>query len=256
MPRGDAAGAAKIVIVNHTLARKYFSREDPVGRRITFAKPSIKEDWLTIVGVVDDERQDGLIESVKPEIYQPMGQDAWLTMSVVLRTDADPESLIAPVRQLIRTLNPDLVVQKPQTFDTLIAASVSPQRFAMLLMSAFATIALLLAVIGVYGVVSYSVKQRTSEIGVGLALGASPRQVSRLIVQQSLTPVVAGLLAGLVLTGLVTRLPSNQLFEISPIDPATFGVVSILLLAAALLASVIPARRAMRVDPVDALRAE
>jgi putative ABC transport system permease protein len=252
----DAAGAAQVVIVNHTLARKYFAREDPVGRRITFAKPSIKADWLTIVGVVDDERQDGLTESIKPEIYQPMGQDAWLSMSVALRTDVDPESLIAPVRQLIRTLNPDLVVQKPQTFDTLIATSVSPQRFSMLLMSAFATIALLLAVIGVYGVVSYGVKQRTSEIGVRLALGASPRQVSRLIVQQSLTPVFIGLLAGLVLASLMTRLLSNQLFEISPIDPATFGVVSIVLLSAAMLASVIPARRAMRVDPVDALRAE
>jgi putative ABC transport system permease protein len=252
----DTVTAPKIVIVNHALARKYFSREDPVGRRITFAKPSIKSDWLTIVGVVDDERQDGLAETVKPEIYQPMGQDAWLTMSVALRTDVDPETLITPVRQLIRGLNPNLVVQKPQTFDTLVASSVSPQRFAMLLMSAFATIALLLAVIGVYGVVSYSVKQRTSEIGVRLALGANPRQVSRLIVQQSLMPVVAGLFAGLVLASLVTRLLSNQLFEISPIDPATFSIVSMILLGAAILASVIPARRVMRVDPVDALRAE
>jgi predicted permease len=252
----DTATAPKVVIVNHALARKYFSKEDPVGRRITFAKPSIKEEWLTIVGVVDDERQDGMAAAVQPEIYQPMGQDAWLTMSMVLRTDVDPDTLIATVRHTIRAINPDLVVQKAQTFDALIASSVSPQRFAMLLMSAFATIALLLAVIGVYGVVSYSVKQRTSEIGVRVALGASPGQVSRLIVQQSLTPVFAGLIAGLALASVVTRLLTNQLFEVSPIDPATFSVVAMILLAAAVLASVIPARRAMRVDPVDALRAE
>jgi ABC-type antimicrobial peptide transport system permease subunit len=126
----------------------------------------------------------------------------------------------------------------------------------MLLMSAFAFLALLLAVIGVYGVVSYSVKQRTSEIGVRLALGASPRQVSQLIVQQSLTPVVAGLIAGLVLAMVATQFLSTQLFEVSPIDPATFSLVSVILLAAAVAASVIPARRAMRVDPVNALRAE
>jgi ABC-type antimicrobial peptide transport system permease subunit len=160
------------------------------------------------------------------------------------------------VRQTIKQLNPSLVMEKVQTFDTLVATSVSPQRFAMLLMSAFACVALLLAVIGVYGIVAYSVKQRTSEIGVRLALGASPRQVSRLIVQQSLTPVFAGLIAGLVLAALATRFLSTQLFEVSPIDPATFSVVAMILLAAAVAASVIPARRAMRVDPVNALRAE
>jgi ABC-type antimicrobial peptide transport system permease subunit len=147
-------------------------------------------------------------------------------------------------------------MEKVQTFDTLVATSVSPQRFAMLLMSAFALLALLLAVIGVYGIVSYSVRQRTSEIGVRLALGANPGQVSRLIVQQSLAPVFAGLIAGLGLASLATRALATQLFEVSPIDPATFSLVAMILLSAAVAASVTPARRAMRVDPVNALRAE
>jgi putative ABC transport system permease protein len=253
---GDTADKAPIVIVNQTLARKHFPGQSAVGRRISFDKPGPRNRWLTIVGVMQDERQDGLAATVKPEIYAPLTQDAQLGMHIVLRTDTKPDTLIAPVRQTIKQLNPALVMEKVQTFDTLVANSVSPQRFAMLLMSAFACVALLLAVIGVYGIVAYSVKQRTSEIGVRLALGASPRQVSRLIVQQSLTPVFAGLIAGLVLAALATRFLSTQLFEISPIDPATFSVVAMILLAAAVAASVIPARRAMRVDPVNALRAE
>jgi putative ABC transport system permease protein len=252
----DTDDKARVIIVNQALAQKHFPGQSAVGRRISFSKPGPKNTWWTIVGVVQDERQDSLALAVKPEMYAPLTQDAQLGMNVVLRTDKDPDTLIAPVRQKIAQLNPYLVMEKIQTFDTLVANSVSPQRFAMLLMSAFAFLALLLAVIGVYGVVSYSVKQRTSEIGVRLALGASPRQVSQLIVQQSLTPVVAGLIAGLVLAMVATQFLSTQLFEVSPIDPATFSLVSVILLAAAVAASVIPARRAMRVDPVNALRAE
>jgi predicted permease len=254
----DTADAASVVVVNQALARKYFARDGAVGRRISFGKPGTTTDWWTIVGIVQDERQDSLAQAVQPEIYQPLTQDPQSGMHVVLRTDTsmDPEALIAPARQTIRQINPSLVMEKVQTFDTLVATSVSPQRFAMLLMSAFAVLALLLAVIGVYGVVSYNVKQRTAEIGVRLALGASPRQVSRLIVAQSLAPVIAGLIAGLLLASMATRFLASQLFEVSPIDPATFSVVAMILLAAAVLASLVPARRAMRVDPVDALRAE
>jgi putative ABC transport system permease protein len=254
----DTADAGKVIIVNQALARRYFAREGAVGRRITFSKPGHRDDWRTIVGVIQDERQDGLAHDVKPEIYEPLAQSPRSGLHVVLRSSdgTDPEALIAPARQTIRQLNPSLVMEKVQTFDTLVATSVSPQRFAMLLMSAFAVLALLLAVIGVYGVVSYNVKQRTAEIGVRLALGASPRQVSRLILVQSLAPVIAGLVAGLLLASLATRFLATQLFEVSPIDPATFSIVAMILLAAAVLASVVPARRAMRIDPVDALRAE
>jgi putative ABC transport system permease protein len=253
----DTGDGGHVVIINQAVAQKNFAQEDPIGRRITFAAPSVKDArWYTIVGVVENERQDSLAASVQPEAFEPMTQSPGRTLHVVLRSDADPEALSAPVRQIVRALDPELVLQRQQTFDTLIASTVSPQRFAMLLMSAFAGVALLLAVVGVYGVVSYSVRQRTSEIGVRLALGASPRQVSRLIVAQSLAPVIAGLMAGLIVASLVTRFLATLLFEVSPIDPATFGAVTMILLAAAVLASVIPARRAMRIDPVHALRAE
>jgi predicted permease len=251
------ASPVSVVVVNQALARKYFAREDAVGHRISFSKPAPQEkSWHTIIGVVEDERQDGLNKAVKPEIYESYLQDTWQSLHIVVRSDVDPVTLIPMVRQTVRALDPALAMDDTQTFGHLLAASVSPERFSMMLMSAFAVAALLLAVTGVYGVVSYSVSQRRSEIGVRLALGADPRQVSRLIVQQSLLPVVIGLIAGLGLAALATQLLSNQLFEVHPIDPMTFGTVSMILLAAAFFASVIPARRAMRIDPVEALRAE
>jgi predicted permease len=252
----DSEDAPRVVIINEALARRHFAHEDPIGRRITFAKPGVQDRWYTIVGVVEDERQDSLIATVQPEAYQPLAQDVWGGMHIVVRTDGDPEALIAPARQIVHALDAELVMQRTRTFDELVAGAVSPQRFAMVLMSAFAAVALLLAVVGVYGVVSYSVRQRTGEIGVRLALGASPRQVSRLIVAQSLAPVIAGVIAGLILASAATRLLAAQLFEVSPIDPATFSGVAIILLIAAVLASAIPARRAMRIDPVNALRAD
>jgi putative ABC transport system permease protein len=252
----DAAGAPEVVVVNQALARRYFAKDNPIGRRITFAKPVDHASWITIVGVVDDERQDRLNEPVKPEIYQPIRQSAQGRMEVVLRTARDPTTLVAEARRVVRDLDPLLAMERVRTFDDVIATSVAPQRFSMLLMSVFAGAALLLAVIGVYGVVSYSVTQRIPEIGVRLALGATQHQVTSLIIRQALAPVLTGLLCGLAAAMLATRWLSSQLFEVSATDPATFLLVATVLPAAALAASILPARRAQRVDPVVALRSE
>lgn len=250
----DTHDAAPVVIINETLAARYFAHETPIGRRITFAKPSSPGRWFTIVGVVEDERQEGLRVDVRPRIYQPTLQAPVQAFSIALRADVPAAALMPQVRQAVRALDPALAIEQVRTLDELIAASVSAERFAMLLMAAFAALALALASVGIYGVVSFTVSQRTQEIGLRLALGASPGLIRRLVIGRALQPVIVGLIAGVAAALAATRLLAHQLFEVSPTDPATFVIVTLLLLGVAIVASYIPARRAMRVDPMEALR--
>ena len=267
----DRHGVQKVMIISEALAREAWPKERAVGRRIACCEMGPggprDPDFKLVIGVAADVRSSGPALAPAPEFYLPIAQapnsppgEAWnwvqRTMYVVARTPGDPATLIGNVGQALRRIDPNLPLFNVRTMEQRLAGSTATSRFNTLLLTTLGVVGLVLSAIGIYGVIAYFVSQRTQEIGVRLALGASPRQVSQLIVQQSLTPVVAGLIAGLVLAMVATQFLSTQLFEVSPIDPATFSLVSVILLAAAVAASVIPARRAMRVDPVHALRAE
>jgi putative ABC transport system permease protein len=252
----DTMQGQPVVIVNETLARRYFPGEDPVGKRLKFAKPEQDAQWETIIGVVKDEKQDGLGAEVKPEIYQTHLQSPQDSMTFVVRTATDPGSLTGAVREEIRALDRDLPPYDIQTMNAVIHESVARERFSMILLATFAGVALFLAAIGIYGVMSYTVVQRTHEMGIRLALGAQPRDVLRVMVGQGMTLALAGVGVGLIAAFAVTRVMASLLFGVSAMDAATFAVTALLLVGVALLACYIPARRTAKIDPLRALRYE
>jgi predicted permease len=251
----DNAGSARVVLINETLARKFWSDENPVGKRITM------KDWgppLTgeIVGVVGDVKGNGLDTAVGPMIYWPYYQFGQIFNHMVVRTDGDPLRLASAVKSQIWSVDKDQPVSRIQTMDQIRSASVARRRLYVVLLGVFAWIALLLAATGIYGVVSYSVTQRTREIGIRVALGAERVDVLRLILAQAAKLALAGEVIGFLVARGLTRLMASMLFGIGAADPLTFASVAILLTAVALAACYIPARRAMRVDPMVALRYE
>jgi putative ABC transport system permease protein len=252
----DNAQSPAVVIINDALARRYYQNEDPVGRRITFSKPSIPGPWYTIVGVVADERQEGMSREVLPQIYQSHLQNAINEMSLVISTAVDPNGMIGAVRNEIRAMDKDVPPFEIEALGDLVYKSVARERFSMVLMVAFAAIALLLAAVGIYGVMSYSVTQRTHEMGIRLALGAKPTDIVRLVVGRGLGLTLAGIGVGLAASLLLTRVISSLLYSVSATDPLTFIAVAAILSAVSMLACYIPARRAARVDPMAALRYE
>ncbi|HSE98190.1 MAG TPA: ABC transporter permease [Blastocatellia bacterium] len=252
----DNTQSPNVIIINDALARKYFQDEDPVGRRLMHNKPSIPGPWYTIIGVVGDERQEGMSREVMPLIYQSNLQSPVNEMSLAIRTAVDPQSLIGAVRNEIRAMDKDLPPYEVETLKDILYKSVSKERFSTFLMASFAGIALLLAAVGIYGVMSYSVTQRTHEMGIRLALGARPTDVVRLVVTRGLALTLAGIGMGLAASYVLTRLMSSLLYSVSATDPVTFVAVSALLSLVALLACYIPARRAAKVDPMVALRYE
>jgi putative ABC transport system permease protein len=239
------------IIINETMARKFFPDEDPIGQRIRI----IASPWLTIVGVVGDVRHTGLSTQPNPEMYLSDLQEPFGSMAVMVKTAGDPLNLAAAVREQVMAVDRDQPVAVT-TMDDIFSDSVGGQRFNMLLLSIFAALALILAVVGVFGVINYSVAQRTREIGVRIALGAGRTDILRLVVGQGLVLALLGVGIGLSGAFTLTRLISGLLFGVSPTDPFTFAVVSLLLTGVALLATYIPARRAMNVDPMVALRCE
>jgi putative ABC transport system permease protein len=243
-------------IVNNTFARRYFPGEDAVGKRVKFGKPDEGDPWETIVGVVGDEKQDSLSAEVKPEAYKSHLQSAQDEMTLVVRASGDPRALAGAVREQIRALDPSVPVYDVKTMQEIVYESLARERFIMLLMALFAALALALAAVGIYGVVSYATAQRTHEIGIRMALGAQARDVLKLMVRQGLSPVLAGVGLGLLAALALTRLMSSLLYGVSATDPLTFAAVALLLTAVSLLACYLPARRATRVDPLTALRYE
>jgi putative ABC transport system permease protein len=255
----DAAGALQVAIISDRIVREYFpgGPTEALGRRVRLDD---RTEWLTVVGVVADIRQRGLDQDVKPMIYSPFQQERAAPfllrfVSFVART-ATPDSAVEGIRAEIRRIAPDLPIASTLTMDEAVAASVAAPRFRMWLLVLFATTATLIATCGIYGLMAYAVTQRRREIGVRMALGAERRDVLRLVLTRALRIVVAGLVVGLAGAVGVTRVLQRFLFGVTPTDPIAFTVVTLLLMAVGLMAAWLPARRAARIDPLSALRAE
>ena len=256
----DRSGAPPVAIVNEHMAKRYWPN-GAVGKRVRFGwtrepNDSTQNPWITVVGVVRDMRRTGVDKPVRDEAFFPYAQNAGSGSMVVVRTTNDPMSLLPLVRQTVHLIDPDQPVANVRTMEQVLAGLVAQRRFSMTLVGAFATLALTLALIGAYGVTSYLVSQRTKEIGVRLALGAEPSRVSKLVVVEGMRVAGAGVLAGLVMALFTTRLASSLLYDVSPRDPLTLGVVVVTLLAVSALANYLPAHRAARVDPITALRSD
>ncbi len=253
----DVTNNSRFVLINEAMAKRFWPGEDPIGKRIsTIVSSGQQIPWQTIVGVVGNVRHMGLDIEPRPEIYYHTNTQPPFGPVVVIRTTSDPKRLISIVRAKIRELDRDVPVSNVNTMEQLVAQSVAQRRFGMFLLGIFALLALVLAAIGIYGVVSYSVTQRTQEIGVRMALGASASDVMKMVLRNGMTLALVGVGLGLVGALGLTRLMSRLLFEVTPTDLTTFALVSAGLIVVALLACYLPARRAMKVDPLEALRYE
>jgi putative ABC transport system permease protein len=251
----DTKGMQEVLVVSDAFVRRYFRGEDPIGRRLVFDGPD--ETPREIVGVVGDVRRNGLDIDVQPEVYVSYLQRPDRRLNVLLKTDlADAGQLIQPARAAVKAFDPNQIIWRTQTLDQLLSTSVAPRRFNMLLLGIFAAVALVLAAVGLYGVMSYSVSWRTHEIGIRMALGAKRADVLRLVVRQGMTMALIGLAIGLVGAFSLSRVLRGLLYGVSSTDPFTFAAVSVVLLLVALLACLLPARRATKVDPLVALRTE
>src|SRR5215213_4580045 len=253
----DSPASPPVLVVNEALARRDFPGEDPVGKRISFGvRPGGEPYWFQIVGVVADVRSMEVQTEPPAEIYTSYLQDPFAGMSYVVRSTVEPESLAPAVREAVRSVDRAQPVAEFRTLENLVGEAVAEPRLNSILLGLFAGLALALAAAGIYGVMSYAVTQRTHEIGIRIALGAQGRDVLRFVVGQGMALAAAGVGLGLVASFAVTRLMSGLLYGVSPSDPATLAFVSLTLLSVALAACIVPARRAMKVDPMVALRHE
>ena len=253
LTEGDKAGRPLVAVINETLARRYWpDGQNPIGQRLRFGSNRVWE----IVGIVGDVKHSGLDKQVTPAVFLSYLQTPEARMSLVVRTASDPASMIRAVKDQVYVVDRDQPMYKIRTMDQVVAESQSSPRFTLIVLGIFAAVALALAAVGIYGVISYAVTQRTREIGIRIALGAERGDVLRLVVGQGTALAVAGVVAGLAAAFALTRLMSSLLFGVSATDPAIFAGASLFLAAVALAASYLPARRAMRVDPMVSLRYE
>jgi predicted permease len=252
----DDQHAAPVGIISRAMAERYFAGEDPVGRRLHFGGARSDNPWITIVGVVDDVKYEKIEDQPRPMFYRPLRQASNLSLSLVLKTDADPRQLGLALAREVRAADPDQPTFGVKTMDQIVASAGASRRFATQLLGAFAALALLLAAIGIYGVMAFVVGQRTREIGIRIALGARPRAVVRLVLAQALALALAGVALGGLGAIFLSRLLSGMLFEVRATDPATYAGIALLLTLTSVVAAWLPARRAAAVDPMVALRAE
>jgi putative ABC transport system permease protein len=254
----DNKDSKRVCLINETMAARHFPGEDPVGKRIYVT--SGEEVFREVIGVVGDVKQQGLDRATRPQFYEPFAQESSSVLTLVVRSSKDPAALGAAIRKEVLSLDGQQPIGTIEPLEKIVAASIARQRFNTLLLTVFSVVALLLAGVGLYGIVAYSVSQRTHEIGIRMALGASSRDVMRMVVGQGMGLALAGVGLGLAAAYITTRILSSwlagMLFEVPAADAVTFVVIPVVLTAVALFASYIPARRAMKVDPMVALRYE
>ena len=252
----DTATSQPVVIVNETMARLFFPGRNPIGQRLKFGVADSPRPWMTVVGVVGDFKQESLQERTSPMTFTPLMQEPSRAMHVAMRVGGDPSAIATAIRKSVAKLDPSLPVAELRKMDDVVRQAGAPQRFSTYLLGAFAGIALLLATLGIAGVVAFSVRQRTREIGVRVALGATPRTILSLVLRDGLTYAGLGLAAGVGLALGLTRLMSSLLFGVRATDTITFASVTAVVALVSAVASLLPALRAVRVDPMVALRNE
>jgi len=255
----DRENRPLVAVINEALARKFFAGQDPIGQRIRWARETGPPRWMTIVGVAADVKQYSLAEPAYPAVFTPFAQtnEAWRRwMSVVVRMPDSSASLIPAVKHQIWALDSLIPLNRVQSMDELLGLSLAERQFNMSLLGLFAGLAMILVAVGIYGVISYSVSQRTHEVGIRIAVGARRLDVLKLIMGQGARLAALGLTVGILGAFALTRLMTKLLFGVTPTDPVTFAAVVLLMMAVVLLACFVPARRAMRVDPMVALRYE
>ncbi len=251
----DQANTTPVIVVSENLSRRLWSGEDPIGKRIKYGIENSGAPWMTVVGVVGDTKHYELKEESLMRFYKPYAQDSWSAMTLVARSE-NASSLSDAVRQEVLGVDRNQPVFNALTFSQLFEASISQQRFLALLMTAFAGLALLLAIIGIYGVIAFSVAQRAREIGIRVALGAQSLDVLRLVVKQGMTLTFIGIAIGMLASFGLTRFMEKMLFGVTTTDPMTFVSIAVLMAVIALVACYVPARRATKVDPMVALRCD
>jgi putative ABC transport system permease protein len=250
----DTADTTLAVVVSEKMAQHFWPGQDPIGKRLKPGATTSDSPWRQVIGVVKDVRQNDFLAPPKLQMYMSYRQLKFLAPNaLVVRTSVDPMSIAMPLRNAVWAVDKDQPVSNIDTMEHIVAGAVARQRFSMLLLGIFATLALVLATVGIYGVMSYSVAQRTHEIGIRMALGAQRSDVLRLTIGQGLRLVTAGVVIGLVAAVVLTRVMSSLLFGVSATDPMTFVAISVVLMSVALLASYVPALRATKVDPMVAL---
>ena len=252
----DWDNTSNVIVVNEELASRYWPNQEAIGKRLGFEEDPSKQVWREIVGVVGNVRHKALETEATPEVYFPYQQFPSNFMSLVVRTDSDPASMVPAIRRQVLSVDNDQPVSDVMTMEQRLAKAVASSRFVMTLLSSFSMLALGLAAVGIYGVMAYLVTERTQEIGVRMALGAQKRDVLELVVRKGMFLAIVGTAIGLLASLALTRLMRSLLFQVTPTDWLTFVVASLVLLTVSLLASYIPARRATKLDPLIALRYE
>ena len=252
----DAAQGTPVIVINQDMARRFFAGTDPIGQRVHFGGAGAQAPWMTIVGVVGNVLAERLDAGPRPMLYRPMAQQTNLSLAVVVRTAGDPSRLATELPRIVREANPDLPTFAVRTMDDVLAEATASRRFSMQLLGGFALLALVLAAVGIYGMMAYLVSQRTRELGIRIALGARQSAVLRMIVSHALALAAGGVLVGVLAALMMSRLFGGLLFRVSPTDPVTFVAIASALIGTAVLAAAMPARRAAKVDPMVALRGD
>lgn len=252
----DRQGSQEVAVIDEVMAKKFWPGANPLGKRITFDEASDSANWISVIGVVGHTAQEGLDKEARIQLYLPYRQAGSSNLTLAIRTLGDPTAVIPDVRRAVQSVDPDEPLARIETMSNLLSQSIGPRRLSTVMLGLFAGLALLLAALGIYGVIAHSVTQRTQELGVRMALGAARRDVLSLVMLQGARIAGIGLVIGMAGAFGLTRLMKSQLFEVNATDPVTFVSVAALLVTVALVATLVPALRASRLDPVQALRKE